>query len=73
MEVPEATSGHLVPLGMFYFYSFSLLLPFPPLGVELHMRLLPALSRPASVAQERVPAAPSPWQDSSRLSGVVNG
>lgn len=26
MEVPEATSGHLVPLGMFYFYSFSLLL-----------------------------------------------
>lgn len=50
-----------------------LLLPFPPLWVELHMRLLPAPSRPASVAQERVPAAPSPWQDGSRLSGVLNG
>lgn len=50
-----------------------LLLRFPPLGVELHMRRLPAASRPASVAQERVPATPSRWQDSSRLSGVVNG
>lgn len=62
--IPSAGRAARLPL---------LLLPFPPLGVELHMRLLPALSRPASVAQERVPAAPSPWQDSSRLSGVVNG
>lgn len=50
-----------------------LLLSFPSLRVELHMRLLTARSRPASVAQERVPAAPSPWQDSSRLSGVLSG
>lgn len=62
--IPSA--GRAAPL-------LPLLLSFPPLGVELHMRLLPAVSRPTSVAQERVPAAPSPWQDSSRLSGVVNG
>ena len=50
-----------------------LLLPFPPLGVELHMRQLPARSRPASVALERVPTASSRWQGGSRLSGVLNG
>lgn len=50
-----------------------LLLPFPPLGVELHMRLLPVLSRPATVAQERVPEDPSRWQGSNRLSGVAKG
>lgn len=42
----------------------------PPLGVRLHLRLLRALSRPALAAQERVPAAHSRWQNSSRLSGV---